>query len=195
MTHDDQKFIRNLCIWGAVFVIIFGTILHFVYAWSGNNFIVGLFAPVNESPWEHMKLVFTPMIIFAFVDYYYLKNKVTNYCFALLKEIGVAIVFILAVFYTYIAFTKDSILAVDIGSFVVGIILAKYFGYSILIGKFKRFEFKGLNTILTILLLALFIFFIYATFNPPHLNLFLDPVTNTYGIYQKMPTNSDLRGQ
>lgn len=185
MDEQTKKLIKNLSIWGAVFVIIAGSLLHFVYGWSGNNFVVGLFAPVNESPWEHMKLVFTPMILFGFVDFYYLKSKVTNYCFALLKEIGIGIVFILAVFYIYTSIVGHSILAVDISSFVIAVILAKYMGYIFLTETFKKYEFRGLNTISAILLIAIFAFFIYATLNPPHLNPFLDPVTNTYGIYQK----------
>ena len=50
---------------GAVFVLIAGTVSHFVYEWSGNRPAVGLFFPVNESVWEHMKLVFFPMLFYA----------------------------------------------------------------------------------------------------------------------------------
>jgi len=179
-----KELVKNLSIWGAVFVILLGTVLHFFYGWSGNNFIVGLFAPVNESPWEHMKLVFTPLVLFSFVDYYYLHSHVKNYCFALMKQIGFAIVFILAVFYIYTSITGHSILAIDIGSFVAGIILAKYFGYKILTGGFKKWEFRGLNALSAVILIILTAFFFYATLNPPHVNLFLDETTNTYGIYQ-----------
>jgi len=178
------KLIKSLSIWGAVFVIVVGTLLHFCYEWSGNNFIVGLFAPVNESPWEHMKLAFTPIILFGFIDFYYLKSKVKNLCFALVKEIGVAIVFILAVFYIYTSFTGDSILAVDISSFIAGIILAKWFGCDILMGKFKKWEFKGLNIICALLLVIISSFFIIATLDPPRLNLFQDPNNASYGIGQ-----------
>jgi hypothetical protein len=180
----SKRLIRNLSIWGAVFAIIAGSVLHFVYKWSGSNFIIGLFTPINESPWEHMKLVFTPLVIFAFIDYCYLRKKTGNYCFALLKEIGVAIAFILAVFYTYTSLTGYSILAIDITSFVVSIILARWFGYKILIGNFKRWEFTGLNTVSAILLIVIAAFFIYATIFPPHVNLFRDSVTTTYGIYE-----------
>jgi len=184
MKQEDLKLIKNLSIWGAVFVIVVGSLLHFVYEWSGNNFIVGLFAPVNESPWEHMKLVFTPMIIFAFVDWYYLGGKVKNLCFALLKEIGIAIVFILAVFYIYTSIVGYSILAIDISSFVISVVIAEWLGYQILIGKFEKWEFKGLNTISALLLIIIATFFVIATIDPPQVNLFKDPVTNTYGIDQ-----------
>lgn len=180
-----KSLIKNLSIWGAVFGIVAGSFLHFAYGWSGNNFIVGLLAPVNESPWEHMKLVFTPLIAFAFIDYYYLRSSAKDYCFALVKQIGFAIVFILAVFYIYTPLVGRSILAVDISSFAVGIILAKWFGYLILTGRFKKWQFKGINTFSAILLILFATFFLYTTFNPPHVNLFLDPVTDGYGIYVK----------
>lgn len=193
-----KPLIKNLSIWGAVFAIVLGSFIHFVYDWSGNNFLVSLVAPINESPWEHMKLVFTPLILFGFVDFYFLKihpersrasrgrvERAIPLCFALLKEIGVAIAFILAVFYLYASLTGYSILAVDITSFVIGIILAKWIGYKILIGNYTKWEFNGLNTIFIVLLILIAAFFIYATISPPHVNLFQDPVTTTYGIYKQ----------
>jgi len=53
---------KKLFIWGFLFMSVIGTLLHFVYEWSGNNSIVRLFAPWNESTWEHMKLLFFPML-------------------------------------------------------------------------------------------------------------------------------------
>ncbi len=55
---------KNLLM-GTVFVTVAGIISHFVYEWSGNNSLIGLFFPVNELTWEHMKLVFFPMLIYS----------------------------------------------------------------------------------------------------------------------------------
>lgn len=180
-----KALIKNLSIYGALFAVIFGSLSHFFYQWSSNNFFVGLFSPVNESLWEHMKMVFVPFILFAFLDYYYLRKVVRNYFFALAKQIFSAIVFILVVFYTYTAIVGDSILLIDISSFVVGIILAKYLGYKILTGSFKKWQFSGINVFSLIMLLMLGAFFIYATINPPRIKLFNDSITDTYGIFQK----------
>lgn len=178
----NKELIRTLSIYGAAFTVILGSILHFVYDWTGNNLIVGFFSPVNESPWEHMKMAFTPLVTFAFIDYYYLRSTTKNYCFALAKQIGIAIVFTLAIFYVQIALLGESILWVDITSFVLGIMLAKYLGYKILTGSFKNWEFKGLNTISAILLILITAFFIYATINPPRTGLFFDKTSGVYGI-------------
>ena len=53
-------------IFGAIFVMVFGTLMHFFYDWSGKNPVVALFAPYNESTWEHLKLLFFPVLIIRF---------------------------------------------------------------------------------------------------------------------------------
>lgn len=55
-----MKKLKCCTIIGIIFVLVLGTIFHFLYEWTENNFVVGLFAPINESVWEHMKLVFFP---------------------------------------------------------------------------------------------------------------------------------------
>lgn len=60
-------------IFGAIFVMVFsGTLMHFFYDWSGKNPIVALFAPYNESTWEHLKLLFFPVLIYSVFQYAYI---------------------------------------------------------------------------------------------------------------------------
>ncbi|MGB7961933.1 MAG: DUF6512 family protein [Propionicimonas sp.] len=47
---------------GLAFVAVAGTFWHFVYDLSGGSALVGLVAPVNESVWEHTKLVSVPLL-------------------------------------------------------------------------------------------------------------------------------------
>lgn len=67
---------KKLFIWGFLFMSVIGTLLHFVYEWSGNNSIVRLFAPWNESTWEHMKLLFFPMLVLVLFLFSNCRNKV-----------------------------------------------------------------------------------------------------------------------
>ena len=53
--------IKNFQIFSTIFVMILGTLLHFTYEWSGGNLLVASFSAVNESTWEHLKLLFYPM--------------------------------------------------------------------------------------------------------------------------------------
>lgn len=172
---------KKLYIFGAVFVIVVGTLWHFIYEWSGNNFWVGLIAPVNESVWEHMKLVFFPMLIFGLVEYFYLKKIAKNFFFSLFIKQIFAIIFIIVVFYLYNAYTHQSILAIDISSFVVAVILGEFIFYK-LISKKLGAKYEQLAKLAIIIL---FVFFLYATVSPPHTNLFQDPVSDGYGLNNK----------
>lgn len=60
-----MKKLKLATVIGIIFVLITGSLAHFVYEWSGNNALAGLFTPVNESVWEHMKLVFFPMLLYS----------------------------------------------------------------------------------------------------------------------------------
>jgi len=53
---------------GFSFVFIVGTLLHMAYDWSGDNTIAGIFTPVNETVWKHLKMVFTPGLIHLFLE-------------------------------------------------------------------------------------------------------------------------------
>ena len=53
---------------GILFTLIIGTLLHFTYEWSGENPFVALYSPVNESVWEHLKLLFFPVLLYTFFE-------------------------------------------------------------------------------------------------------------------------------
>ena len=72
--------IKQFHIVGLLFTLLTGFLLHFVYEWSGDNPLVGLFSPVNESVWEHLKLLFFPILAYSIVEYFiYGKNYPTSY--------------------------------------------------------------------------------------------------------------------
>lgn len=48
---------------GLIVVCFLSIPLHFFYDWTGENTFIGLFAPINESIWEHLKLVFWPLLV------------------------------------------------------------------------------------------------------------------------------------
>ncbi len=87
--------------YGIIFVAITGTLFHFLYELSGNNFFIGLFTPLNESVWEHTKLIFLPMLIY----YFYLdkKTKNTYSCIKSSMKSGILarVLLIIVLFYTY----------------------------------------------------------------------------------------------
>ena len=172
-----MKKIRNWQIVAILFTLALGTLLHFTYQWSGNNQIVGAFSAINESTWEHLKLLFFPMLIFAVFEGIYIYKETNNYIEA--KTIGIifGMLFITVFFFTYTGIIGTNFAVLDIGSFFVGVILSEIIAYKIM--RMKNFSTNKTKTISIILIFILTLCFIFFTFNPPNINYFRDPVQLT----------------
>jgi hypothetical protein len=151
--------------------IILGTVLHFTYEWSEENTIVGLFSAINESTWEHLKLIFFPMVLMAILGYFVIGEKSNNYWFAQAIGIVTAIVFTIVFFYTYTGIIGTNFAWLNITTFVVAIILGGVVTYKILISR-KYYDAEVVSIIFLIILLLSFILY---TFNPPQIGLFKIP--------------------
>lgn len=163
---------------GTITISIIGTIAHFLYDWTHQNHIIGLFAAVNESTWEHIKIALTPTILWSLYDgYLYGENE--NYYLAKLTSLLVIVIFIPLIFYSYKKIAKRDILILDIIIFYIAIILSQLSFYAIL-------SLNPLNRIIAYLsCIGLFIFFgcyMTLTLEPIRNFLFLDPITNRYGF-------------
>lgn len=192
--------IKKFQIFSAIFVMILGTLLHFTYDLSGQNKFIGLFSAVNESTWEHLKLLFFPMLLSILVGYFYFRNtedicnpklgsisgKYCTNCFSLsassfvcAKTVGliVSMVFTIVFFYTYTGILGKNIAFIDILSFYVSVILGEYVSYKLAISLFKC------NSHIAFIVLALLTVCFFAfTFKPLKIGLFKDPITGNYGI-------------
>jgi hypothetical protein len=164
---------------GIVFIIVFGSILHFTFEWSGNQAIVGVFSAVNESVWEHLKLGFWPAMVFALIEYRYLKKLTDNFLFA--KTVGIYLIpiIITILFYSYTAILGESILVIDILTFVIAVIVGQLVSYRLLTWKSLPYN---LNVISLFALILLGLAFVLFTFYPLQLAMFEDPITGEYGI-------------
>ncbi len=164
---------------GAVFIIILGSILHFTFELSGNQPVVGVFSAVNESVWEHLKLAFWPALLFGLIEFIPLRRMANNFVFAKTAGIYLMIAVIPSIFYTYTALTGKSILVIDVGSFVVAVVLGQLLSYKLLtIRQFPSWV-TWVSLVFYALLAALFVVF---TFYPPQTSIFLDPESGTYGF-------------
>lgn len=168
----------KLEIFSFIFTTIIGTLLHFTYNFSNNNFLVGSFSAVNESTWEHLKLLFFPLLIFSLISFKFIKKEYPNYLCIKFKSILLALIFIIIFFYTYTGIIGKNITLIDILSFFIAVFISHYYSYKNINNKCQK------NFIYLIISLIL-ISFILFTYNPPRINLFNDPVTNTYGIDKK----------
>lgn len=166
-----MKGLKSYIIKGIIFISVLGTLLHFAYEWSGNNFFVGLFTPVNESIWEHTKLLFFPMLLYSL----YINKKISNqYPFissAMILGMLSGVLLIIDLFYTYSGIVGFHTPPVDISIFYISVIMSFYIVYKTAVKYTKN----NYSTILKILQLALICFYIIFTFSPPDIPLFVNP--------------------
>ena len=176
---DERRRILFYELAGIVFIIVFGSILHFTFEWSGHQAIVGVFSAVNESVWEHLKLGFWPAIVFALIEFKYLKKATNNFLFG--KTVGIYLipVIITILFYSYTAILGESILVIDILTFIIAVIVGQLVSYRLLTWKMLPYNLDRFSLIALILLGFAFVLF---TFYPPQLAMFQDPITGEYGI-------------
>lgn len=163
---------------GFVFTGLFGTLLHFLFDLTGGSAVAALFSAVNESIWEHMKLLFYPMVAFAFIEYFVWGAEVEGFWCVKLIGILLSLALVPLMYYTY-----TGILGVNADWFNITIFfLAAGIGYFL---ETKAFQ-KGVVCPLPdwaaigILCLIAAVFTVF-TFLPPEIPFFRDPQTGTYG--------------
>jgi hypothetical protein len=163
---------RTNLIVGILFTLIAGTLLHFLYEWSGKNPFTALFSPVNESVWEHTKLLFFPALLYTFFEIIVLFKTSGSFLTARLAGILLGIFFMISSFFTYTGITGKSFLVLDILIFIISVLTA------FLVSRYLEVHHPGFRLPLLAnyaLLLFLVICFFAFTFNPPALPLFQPP--------------------
>ena len=165
---------------GFLFVCAAGTALHFLYQWSGESVAAAPFAAVNESVWEHMKLLFWPMLLWAGAERAVLGGYSRGFWPA--KALGtlLGLALIPALYYTYTGALDVSVMWVDIAIFFVAA-AAAFLAETRMLARDWRCR-GGARASALVLLLLLSAAFVLCTFVPPRFPLFRDPVTGGYGI-------------
>jgi len=174
-----KKSIWNYELFGMLFISLLGGMLHFTFELSGNQPVVGAFSAVNESVWEHLKLGFWPAVLFALIEYRTIRKETNNFFIAKTVVPYAITAIIPVIFYSYTAFTGESIFLIDITSFFVAVIVGQILSYKLLTRKQMS---NNLEKTALIALLILGIAFIVFTYYPPHLPPFQDPISGGYGI-------------
>ena len=156
---------------GILFVLATGILLHFAYEWSGNNRIIGFYSAVNESTWEHMKLVFFPMLLYSLYMNKKLFNEYPCVTAALLSGILFGTLLIPVIFYTYSGILGQNLSILNISTFVTGVLISFFavYKWSISCGL------EDFLDSLVILVLCLAVCFLLFTYNPPTIGIFIDP--------------------
>ncbi len=155
-----------------------GTLLHFVYDWTGKSTLVAPFSGINESTWEHTKLLFWPLFLFAMVQRLFFRDQ-ENYWCVKLAEILLGLVLIPVLFYTYNGVFGKSPDWINIAIFYISALLAFLFEW----WAFKRDWLPCTRPRLAFAAICIIgVLFVVFTFATPQIPLFQDPLTGTYGV-------------
>ena len=172
---------RSIGLWqffGFAVTSLGGTILHFLYEWTGGSLWAAPFSGVNESTWEHMKLFFWPAFIFAIVQSFLFRDREDFWC---VKSSGIllGLALIPALFYTYNGVVGRSPDWLNIAIFFISAAIAYAYETRLFKGERVRCRSPKLAFALLCVIALLFILF---TFLTPEIEIFRDPVTQEFGI-------------
>lgn len=167
-----------------IFIISFPA--HFLYKFFPNT-ITSILFPVNESIFEHLKIIFTSILLYGIIDYLILKLnniKYHNYLFSLFFTSFISIPIFL-ILYLPIHFILGEYLIITLLLLFITYLISQIISYYILTNKQNTY----LNIISIPLIIIIYSIFAYLTYKPPINYFFYDTTTNSYGIHKEHVSN------
>ena len=173
MTLKKTKIISTI----GIFLLCF--LFHFIYDWLPCT-LTAIFFPVNESIWEHMKLLFSAVCFYGIIDYIILqkfKVKYNNF-FTSLFITATTIIPIYLIIFLPVYYKIGQNMFITISIMLISIIISQVISYYILKAK----DLDKLNIISFILIIITYIVFAYLTYYPIKTELFFDTEEEKYGL-------------
>lgn len=169
---------RDLETAGMLITLVFGNLLHFLYDWTGHAAWAAWFSAVNESTWEHMKLLAVPWILWSIVTIAAERSTVCAAPRAMGLLAGLALIPV--VFYTYTGIVGKSVDVVNVLLFQAAVLLAWRVSAALRQrGALSAPLWQALGLAVH---LAAVLAFVCWTVSPPRLPLFVDPTNGSRGI-------------
>lgn len=164
---------------GFLFTSILGTSLHFLFDLSGQSMIAAIFSAVNESIWEHMKLIYYPLLLFSLIEYrFWGKDHKQFWC---IKLVGIllGLTLIPMLYYTYTGILGVSVDWLNIIIFFLSAGLAFWVENKL----FQKESGCCLSAPISFILICMIgAVFTILTFFTPEIPFFKDPVSGSYGF-------------
>ncbi len=171
--------LQRVLIISFLFISSLGTLFHFTHGWFKRGFLLHVFSALNESTWEHMKMLLAPTLFVSLLQLIFLQGIYENFWNGVLLLLIVEILTIPILFEPLRFFIKKVPFAFTIIIFYLAIFLGLLVEYFVLKNNYVLFgDFIAL--VFVFLLVMLFGVFSYY---PPKIFLFRDPVTGEYGDY------------
>ncbi len=166
--------LKAIHIAGGVFTLIVGSLLHFVWEWSGYSDLTAVFSAVNESTWEHLKLIFVPFVVFSVYEYARYGKHTPCFFAVKARSVLLGMMTIITVFYTYTGILGENYFMLDISTFVLGVVISYLYSYRHMTAPIKP-SFAYTEPLAVCVLLVIMAAFTVFTFVPPAMGLFRPP--------------------
>lgn len=172
---NEDVFFKKLEVIGFVCVSVIGTLMHFAYEFFHFNPVVGIFAPVNESTFEHLKLLLYPALVYTVIEYYILKSrgftKLDSFICARTTGIISGLISIVVLFYTYLGVLGHNVDFVNIAIYFIAVLITFFLSYIIT----KNRKQDNHCQLCLLILAAIVILFLLFTIYPADIGLFWEP--------------------
>lgn len=175
----DHNTLKRWEIAGIVVTCILAPVFHFTFNWSGGSRIVGTFSAVNESVWEHGKILAFPFILYAVFEFFIIKPDAKRFWAAKAVAFAFLPLAMITFFYTYTGMFGVENVLIDIISTFVWLILASLLFQKLYNSNYNLEKYFGWLMALLLGVLAIEILF---TYFPPAIPLFRDSETGLYGF-------------
>lgn len=158
---------------GVIFTFFLGVLLHFIYEALGRNVIAGVFGAINESTWEHLKLLYWPIFCYALVEQWVIGQRYHNIMTGMVIGVLIGMVSMISIFYTYTGVIGQNYLWADITTFIISVLISFFISYQ-WIRKQKR-EHTTKQLFGWFAWIGFSILFVVFTFWSPQIGLFISP--------------------
>lgn len=162
----------------SIIIFLLSSLIHSLFNYL-PIFPISILTPVNESVFEHMKMIFTAYMLFTLIIWLFYKDKPHN--FVALNTFGSLIniiIFLIIYLPIYNIFGENMIVTLSlffISIFITNLLMYKYS---------DKKENKKIRTAAYITIAIVYLIFGFLTYNPIKCKFFMDPTNNTYGIYK-----------
>ncbi|MDZ4266747.1 MAG: DUF6512 family protein [Mycobacterium sp.] len=187
---------RDALLWalaGIPVVIIGGTLLHFCFECGGRRRALAVFCPINESVWEHLKMAYWPLLAMTGLQLAVAESppllaatRATG--FYTMGVLILGLYFLTAALLPHV--TMRTRLVMDGAIFVLAVVIGQLVSAAVPVMS----ERPGVVWAGWIALFAPAAIFASTTFAPPHVELFRDQITGSYGLTADGPRGGGQPG-
>lgn len=155
-------------------------LLHELWTWTGGRFLpAAVFAAVNESVWEHVKILCWAFLFWGAAEYAILKPPLRRFITARAAGLTAVAVLTVCFFYIYSGVLGRTVVWVDIASAALWLLAGELVGMRVLNARAEADRWYPVAAAWLVLLLVMLLCF---TASPPRIGLFADPATGLYGL-------------